>query len=96
MFNKVLTNFLISNRPEGIVVLTMFVDEVHNIKLKAGDGGRGCLSFRREKFIPKGGPNGGDGGDGGSVILLADENVDDLSVYVNQRYVLLQCLLSST
>ena len=81
MFNKVLTNFLISNRPEGIVVLTMFVDEVHNIKLKAGDGGRGCLSFRREKFIPKGGPNGGDGGDGGSVILLADENVDDLSVY---------------
>ncbi|MDR2602982.1 MAG: GTPase ObgE [Puniceicoccales bacterium] len=59
----------------------MFVDEVHNVRLKAGNGGSGCLSFRREKFIPKGGPNGGDGGNGGDVILVGDENINDLSVY---------------
>ncbi|MDR2432931.1 MAG: GTPase ObgE [Puniceicoccales bacterium] len=59
----------------------MFVDEVHNVRLKAGNGGNGCLSFRREKFIPKGGPNGGDGGNGGDVILVGDENINDLSVY---------------
>jgi GTP-binding protein len=50
----------------------VFVDEV-DIFVAAGDGGDGCMSFRRERFIPKGGPNGGDGGDGGSVYLLADE-----------------------
>ncbi|MDR1595699.1 MAG: GTPase ObgE [Puniceicoccales bacterium] len=59
----------------------MFVDEVHNVRLAAGNGGDGCLSFRREKFIPKGGPNGGDGGNGGNVILVGDENTSDLSVY---------------
>ncbi|MDR2776745.1 MAG: GTPase ObgE [Puniceicoccales bacterium] len=59
----------------------MFVDEVHNVRLKAGNGGNGCLSFRREKFIPKGGPDGGDGGNGGDVILVGDENINDLSVY---------------
>jgi GTP-binding protein len=58
----------------------MFVDEVE-VKLKAGDGGDGCLSFRREKYIPKGGPNGGDGGDGGDVILVCDCNVGDLVDY---------------
>jgi GTP-binding protein len=58
----------------------MFVDEVE-VKLKAGDGGDGCLSFRREKYIPKGGPNGGDGGDGGDVILLCDCTVGDLIDY---------------
>ncbi len=46
----------------------MFVDRV-NVKLKAGDGGRGIVSFRREKFIAYGGPNGGDGGKGGDVCL---------------------------
>jgi GTP-binding protein len=59
----------------------MFVDEVQGIQLRAGNGGAGCLSFRREKFIPKGGPNGGDGGNGGHVILVGDENVSDLSDY---------------
>jgi GTP-binding protein len=57
-----------------------FVDEV-TVKLKAGTGGDGCLSFRREKFIPKGGPDGGDGGRGADVVLLCDENSSDLSKY---------------
>jgi GTP-binding protein len=48
----------------------MFVDEV-DIQVSAGDGGRGCLSFRREKFVPRGGPDGGDGGSGGSVFIVA-------------------------
>ena len=59
-----------------------FVDEV-SISVKAGDGGNGMMSFRREKFIEKGGPNGGDGGDGGSVYLEAVENFNTL---VDYRY----------
>lgn len=59
-----------------------FVDEV-SITVKAGDGGNGCMSFRREKFIPKGGPDGGDGGDGGSIWLEADANLNTL---VDYRY----------
>ncbi|MBW2186257.1 MAG: GTPase ObgE [Deltaproteobacteria bacterium] len=54
-----------------------FVDQV-KINIKAGDGGKGCLSFRREKFIPRGGPDGGDGGHGGSVYLLTDSSLTTL------------------
>ena len=54
-----------------------FVDEAR-ITVQAGKGGNGCMSFRREKFIPKGGPDGGDGGDGGSVYLLADDSINTL------------------
>ena len=55
----------------------MFVDEV-DIHIKAGDGGRGSLSFRREKFVPKGGPDGGNGGEGGSVFMAADPHRNTL------------------
>ena len=54
-----------------------FVDQV-KINVKAGDGGRGCLSFRREKFIPRGGPDGGDGGNGGDVYLHTDSSLTTL------------------
>ena len=57
-----------------------FVDEA-TVSVEAGKGGNGCLSFRREKFIPKGGPDGGDGGDGGSVFLEADESINTLIDY---------------
>lgn len=57
-----------------------------DILVKAGDGGNGCVSFRREKFIPKGGPDGGDGGDGGSVFLIADENLNTLVDFRHQRH----------
>ena len=64
----------------------MFVDKV-TIRVKAGDGGNGCCSFRREKFIPKGGPDGGDGGDGGSVYLEASTGEQSLVSLVYQtRY----------
>ncbi|WP_411359159.1 Obg family GTPase CgtA [Pseudidiomarina salilacus] len=61
-----------------------FVDEVE-IRVEAGDGGNGTVSFRREKYVPKGGPDGGDGGDGGDVYLEADENLNTLIDYQFER-----------
>jgi GTPase len=61
-----------------------FVDEAR-IKVIAGDGGNGCASFRREKYIPKGGPDGGDGGNGGSVYLVADSGLNTLVDFRTQR-----------
>ena len=63
----------------------MFVDEC-TVKFAAGDGGRGCTSFRREKYEPWGGPNGGDGGRGGDVILLGDVNTNNLVDYKFQPH----------
>lgn len=62
-----------------------FVDEAI-IRVEAGDGGNGIISFLREKFISKGGPNGGDGGDGGDVYLQADENLNTLVDYQFEKY----------
>ncbi|MEW9798467.1 Obg family GTPase CgtA [Alteromonas sp. CYL-A6] len=62
-----------------------FVDEAE-IRVEAGDGGNGVIGFRREKYIPKGGPDGGDGGDGGSVYLVADENLNTLIDYRFERF----------
>jgi GTP-binding protein len=55
----------------------MFIDE-SKISLKAGDGGHGCIAFRREKFVPRGGPSGGDGGNGGNIYLVADQHENTL------------------
>ncbi|HVT62759.1 MAG TPA: Obg family GTPase CgtA [Legionellaceae bacterium] len=62
-----------------------FVDEAV-IKIEAGNGGHGCLSFRREKFIPRGGPDGGDGGDGGSIYLVGNSELNTLVDYRYQRH----------
>ncbi|MBN2590546.1 MAG: GTPase ObgE [Sedimentisphaerales bacterium] len=63
----------------------MFIDQA-TIWIKAGDGGHGCVSFRREKFIPKGGPDGGDGGRGGSVFFEAVDNVDTLLDFAGRHH----------
>src|SRR3954451_25221656 len=55
----------------------MFIDEAR-IRVKAGDGGNGCVAFRREKFVPRGGPSGGDGGRGGDVVMEASERHNTL------------------
>jgi len=62
----------------------MFCDEL-KIKVIAGKGGDGCLSFRREKFVPKGGPDGGDGGNGGNIIIKVNTNLSTLSHLKNQK-----------
>src|SRR5258707_1941172 len=55
----------------------MFIDEA-KIKVKAGDGGNGCMAFRREKFVPRGGPSGGDGGKGGNIVMESSERHNTL------------------
>ncbi len=65
--------------------MSKFIDEA-KITVRSGDGGNGCLSFRREKYVPKGGPNGGDGGRGGDVIIVADENISSLLDFKYKRY----------
>jgi len=62
--------------------MVKFIDEA-KIYIKAGDGGRGCVSFRREKYVPRGGPNGGDGGNGGDIIMVARRNMTSL---LDHRY----------
>lgn len=63
----------------------MFVDRV-TIYVQAGRGGDGCLSFRREKYVPRGGPDGGDGGNGGSVLVVAREGVDSLAALAHRKH----------
>ena len=63
----------------------MFVDRV-TIELIAGKGGDGCLSFRREKYVPRGGPDGGDGGDGGSIHIMAEAGVDSLTALSHRKF----------
>jgi len=64
--------------------MASFVDQA-NIRLKAGNGGNGCVSFHREKFVLKGGPDGGDGGKGGDIVLIADHNLHTLMDFRYQR-----------
>ncbi|MBO5695780.1 MAG: GTPase ObgE, partial [Lentisphaeria bacterium] len=59
----------------------MFVDQAE-ITIKAGDGGNGCCSFRREAFVPKGGPNGGDGAPGGNIIFVAEPGEQSLASFI--------------
>src|SRR5210317_336910 len=61
-----------------------FIDEA-NIHVKAGNGGAGTVSFRREKYIPMGGPDGGDGGDGGSVYVVGSTDLNTLSDFRHTR-----------
>ncbi len=72
-----------ANQPPSIEIV-MFVDRV-KIEVQAGDGGNGCVSFRRERYIPRGGPDGGNGGDGGHVIMVARVGVDSLNSLAHRK-----------
>jgi GTP-binding protein len=63
----------------------MFVDQVQ-VELTAGTGGNGCVSFRRERYVPRGGPDGGDGGNGGSVLVVARPGVNNLAALAHQKF----------
>lgn len=63
-----------------------FIDEV-KLCLKAGDGGDGCASFRREKFVEFGGPNGGNGGKGGNIVFISDANLNTLLHFRYRRHI---------
>ena len=79
---------MVSNRSAGPSRLNeslMFVDRV-TIHVRGGRGGNGCVSFRREKYVPRGGPDGGDGGHGGSVMVVAEEGVDSLAGLSNRKH----------
>jgi GTP-binding protein len=76
--------YCIFNPAFSIFNSCMFLDEA-TITVRGGNGGRGCVSWRREKFEPMGGPDGGDGGDGGDVIIEADANTDTLSYYLARK-----------
>ncbi len=62
----------------------MFLDEAI-IDVSGGNGGKGCVAWRREKYVPNGGPDGGDGGDGGNILIVADENADTLSDFASKK-----------
>ena len=63
----------------------MFIDYT-KIFIKSGDGGNGCISFRREKYVPKGGPNGGDGGKGGDIVFRASAQLNTLIDFTYKRH----------
>lgn len=63
----------------------MFADRV-TVQIESGKGGDGCVSFRREKYVPRGGPDGGDGGHGGSVLIRAEAGIDSLSALVHRKH----------
>src|SRR5207245_6355196 len=77
---------LVPATPRGRYRSRVFSDRA-TIHVQAGKGGDGGMSFRREKFVPKGGPDGGDGGNGGDVVLVADPALRDLSALQRRRWI---------
>ena len=77
-------SFFYSFAVAGDALIAVFVDQV-TIEVIAGGGGNGCVSFRREKYVPRGGPDGGDGGNGGSIELIAAEGVNSLTALAHRK-----------